>query len=69
MEFKTIKEVMYEKAIMGVSAVSGGQVEIIGEAVIEYEGRILEQYIYNIVGYTAENGKPFSSLKANIELD
>ena len=41
-------------------------VEIIGEQVIEYEGRVLDQYLYNIVGYTPKNGKPFMALKSNI---
>lgn len=48
---------------------TGNLVEVIGEQTVQLEdGRIVEQFIYNIVGYDAENGKPFLSLKANIML-
>ncbi len=66
-EMKILSRTMYEKAIEGGS-MTGNLVEVIGEQTVEYEGRTLEQYLYNIVGYTPENGKPFVSLKANIVL-
>lgn len=59
---------MYNETIMGGS-ITGNLVEIIGEQKMELEdGRIVEQYLYNIVGYTPANGKPFVSLKANLFL-
>lgn len=65
---KILNERMYENKVNGAS-VMGSQVEVIGERTIKTEdGRVLEQYIYNIVGYTPKNGKPFVALKANIFL-
>lgn len=64
-DYKIISTTMYEEPIQGGS-VTGNLVEIIGEQVIEYEGRALDQYLYNIVGYTPKNGKPFMALKSNI---
>lgn len=59
---------MYSKSIQAGS-IMGDLVEIIGEQKMELEdGRIIEQYLYNIVGYTPANGKPFVSLKANLFL-
>ena len=61
-----LSENKYEKSISGVS-VTGNLVEIIGEQTVRLEdGRIIEQYVYNIIGYTAKNGKPFVALKCNI---
>ena len=63
-----LNEKKYDKAISGIS-VTGNLVEIIGERTVRIEdGRIIEQYVYNIVGYTAKNGKPFAALKSNIIL-
>lgn len=59
---------MYKNTIQGGS-ITGNLVEIIGEQKMELEdGRIIEQYLYNVVGYTPANGKPFVSLKANLFL-
>lgn len=59
---------MYSKSIQAGS-IMGDLVEIIGEQKMELEdGRIIEQYLYNIVGYIPKNGKPFVSLKANLFL-
>lgn len=63
-----IKEKTYETPIKGISIVSGNLVEIIGEQTVVMDGKILEQFIYNIVGYEPKNGKPFISLKDNIIL-
>lgn len=60
-----ISKTMYDKPLKGGS-VTGNSVEIIGEQTVECNGRILEQYIYNIDGYTAKNGLPFVALKDNI---
>lgn len=58
----------YSKSIQAGS-IMGDLVEIIGEQKMELEdGRIIEQYLYNIVGYIPKNGKPFVSLKANLFL-
>lgn len=67
-EYKVLSETMYDVAKRAVSMFSGDEVEIIGEMKIEYEGRILDQYLYNIVGYTPSNGKPFMGLKGNLVL-
>ena len=55
----------YDKPVMDGS-ITGSLVEIIGEQVVEINGKMCDQYIYNIVGYTPKNGKPFAALKANI---
>ena len=65
---KVLREQTYDAPIKGGS-VTGNLVEVIGEqTVVTDEGKELEQYIYNIVGYTPENGKPFVALKSNIFL-
>ena len=63
-----IEKETYEKPINGISIVSDNLVEIIGEQTVVMDGKILEQFIYNIVGYEPKNGKPFISLKDNIVL-
>ena len=68
MEMLVIEKEVYEKPINGISIVSDNLVEIIGEQTVEMNGEILEQFIYNIVGYESKNGKPFISLKDNIIL-
>lgn len=56
----------YDEPKSGIS-ITGSKVSIIGERVVMLgDGRIVDQYVYNIDGYTAKNGKPFASLKANI---
>lgn len=62
---KLISEKMYDEPLYGGSF-TGNLVEVIGERVVEHEGKLLEQYLYNIMGYTPENGLPFVSLKCNI---
>lgn len=64
--YKVLEKIDYEKSIKGLS-VTGNMVEIIGEQTVEFDdGEIVEQYIYNIIGYVAKNGKPFAALKDNI---
>lgn len=66
---KVLSEVTYKTTARGMSLFSDQFIEIIGERTIELEdGRVIEQFLYNIEGYTPENGKPFASLKANIVL-
>ena len=65
-EVKEISTTTYEESFKAISAFSGDLVEVIGEAVIEVDGKVIEQYLYNIEGYTPENGKPFSAMKANL---
>lgn len=67
-DFKVLDSVMYDKPIRAISAFSSNEVEIIGEQKVEYEGRILEQYLYNLLGYVPNNGKPFAALKGNLIL-
>ena len=62
---KLISKTMYDVPVKGGS-VTGNLVDIIGEQKVEHDGRILDQYIYNIEGYTPENGLPFVALKSNI---
>lgn len=64
---KTLSQIFYNKPIEGGS-VTGNFVEVIGEQVVEDGGKTYDQYIYNIVGYTPKNGKPFVALKSNIIL-
>ena len=62
---KILSETMYDEPIRGGSF-TGNLVEIIGERVVNRCGKILEQYLYNIEGYTPKNGLPFVALKSNI---
>jgi hypothetical protein len=69
MGYTVLEKKMYEEARYAIS-VAGELVEVIGEQKMEVEDdRVIEQYIYNIVGYTPKNGKPFVALKANIFLN
>ena len=68
MEFEVIDVMMYDEPKKAISAFSGDMVEIIGEQRVRLEGNVLDQYLYNIVGYTPKNGKPFMGLKANLVL-
>lgn len=61
-----IERKMYDKSMQDGSFMSGNVVEIIGEQTIEEDGEVYEQYLYNIVGYTPKNGKPFVALKSNL---
>lgn len=66
---KVLKKEFYNEYLDGVSLFSGNEVLILGEQTVQLEdGRIIEQYLYNIKGYACQNGKPFASLKANIGL-
>ncbi len=66
-DFTLLNQTMYDESIRGGSIISGNLVEIIGEQTVQLDdGKVLEQYLYNIEGYTAKNGKPFVALKANI---
>ena len=65
-DMKVISIKMYDKPIRAISSFSSNEVLIIGEQIVEYEGRTLEQYLYNMVGYVPNNGKPFVSLKDNL---
>ena len=67
-EMLVIEKETYETPVKGISIVSDNLVEIIGEQTVVMDGEIKEQFIYNIVGYEAKNGKPFISLKDNIIL-
>jgi hypothetical protein len=67
-DYKTISEVQYEKPVKGFSMFSGEPVTVIGEQVVEMDGKILEWYVYNINTYEAKNGKPFVAMKSNIHI-
>jgi hypothetical protein len=65
---KVLSAKTYDQAKLGGS-VTGSLVQVIGEQTVQLDdGRVVEQYIYNIEGYTPQNGKPFAALKANIIL-
>ena len=64
-EYKIIETKMYDEEIKGGSFM-GDLVKVIGEQKVEHKGKTLDLYLYNIVGYTAKNGKPFAALKENI---
>lgn len=66
--YKIISKVEYDEPVKGWSLFTGIPVEIIGELTVEFDGKIIEQYIYNIVGYKPEYGMPFVSRKCNILL-
>lgn len=67
---KILSSEIYLEMKTGISMFSMDKVLIIGEQTMELEdGRIVEQFIYNIIGYKAENGKPFVSLKSNIIIE
>lgn len=68
-EMKVIDTKMYDEPIVGISFFSDSLVSVIGEQTVMFKyGKIIEQYIYNIEGVTPENGKPFLSMKSNIQL-
>lgn len=62
---KEISRKMYKESILGGS-ITGNLIHIIGERVVEIEGKEIEQYLYDIDGYTPKNGKPFAAHKSNI---
>lgn len=63
------KQVIYDTPRKGIEVMWGEPVEVIGEQQVEHDGRILEQYLYNKIGYSPKNGKPFVSLKSNISVE
>lgn len=68
-EYKVLKTFNYDEPEKGISVAAGNMVTITGEQKVQLEdGRIIEQYVYDIDGYTAKNGKQFAALKANIML-
>jgi hypothetical protein len=67
-ETEVLSTTRYEQPVMGGS-MAGSRVSVTGEQTVRlYDGRVVEQYLYNIVGYTAKNGNEFVSLKCNIYL-
>jgi hypothetical protein len=69
MNMKILSKQIYNEVKYGFSIFSGERVCVIGEQIAQLEdGKIVEHFIYNIIGYAASNGKPFASLKANIDI-
>jgi hypothetical protein len=67
---KVLSKVEYTEKPYGVSAFSMGRVHVLGEQTVQLaDGRVVEQHLYDIVGYEAKNGKAFAALKSNIILD
>lgn len=66
MEYEVISEKMYKEAKRGASHMSGNLIDVIGEQLVKENGQVYDLYLYNIVGYKAQNGKPFVALKENI---
>jgi hypothetical protein len=68
-QMKILSSKLYNEVKYGFSMFSGERICIIGEKTIENEdGKIVELYLYNILGYAAKNGKPFASIKENIDI-
>ena len=63
---KRISIEMYPEPLDGISLVGGDLVKIVGEQVVEIDGKLYDQYIYDIVGYIPKNGKHFAALKPNL---
>lgn len=63
---KILSKKLYDEYLDGASMFSGDMVCIIGEQTVEVDGKVIEQYLYNICGYAAKNGRPFVALKSNI---
>jgi hypothetical protein len=67
---KIIKKELYDSIKYGISMFSFDRVAIVGEQTIQLEdGRIVEQFLYNIIGHAPKNGNLFVSLKGNIVLE
>jgi hypothetical protein len=67
---KIIKKELFDSVKYGMSMFSFDRVAIVGEQTIQLEdGRIVEQFLYNIIGHAPTNGKLFVSLKGNIILE
>lgn len=66
--FKVISVDMFDIPLKGISVFSDNFVTIIGKRTVEIDGILKEQYLYNIDGYTPDNGLPFVSLVSNIIL-
>lgn len=69
-EFNVLSSQVYSVAKYGVSMFGGDQVCIVAEQTVKTDdGRIVEQYLYNIIGHAPKNGQLFVSLKSNIVLN
>jgi hypothetical protein len=69
-EFNVLSSQLYSVSKYGVSMFGGEKVCIVAEQTVKTEdGRIVEHYLYNIVGHAPKNGQLFVSLKSNIILD
>lgn len=64
---RIVEKRIYAEPIMGAT-INGDLARIIGEQVMEIDGEMYDQYIYNIEGFTPEDGLPFISLKAYLYL-
>lgn len=65
---KKLSEMTYENVYHAVTTM-GDFAEIVGEQTVQLEdGRIIEQYIYNLEHYKPENGLPFVAMKCNLTL-
>lgn len=70
MAWEILNKEMYTETKKGISMFGGEPVTIIGEQTVRLKnGEVIEQYLYDVDGYTAENGECFVGLKANISLD
>ena len=62
---KVLSSEQYRTVRRGFS--ESGPVTITGEQTVQLDdGRVIEQYIYNIDNYTPKNGKPFAAMKCNL---
>lgn len=66
-DYKVLERKFYNEFLDGYSMFTDSEVCILGEqTVVTAEGKVIEQYLYNIKGYRCENGRPFISHKGNI---
>lgn len=62
-----LSEEKFQTPLLGISAVSGSKVAVVGRRKVELaDGKVVRQYVYDIMGHTPENGKHFVAHESNI---
>lgn len=65
-DLRTLNVKYYDRPLKAVPLFHGGIVEIVGEQEALIEGKLMDQFLYNIVGNQAKNGQPFAALKSDL---
>ena len=68
-DIKVLSTKMYDMPKRGYTVLWCEPVEIIGERVIEDDGKQYNCYLYNKLDYRPENGLPFIAVKNNIVVE